>query len=114
MYTLPQLVKKIRNEAGLTQAEFAEEIGVSTVLIAMVESGQKEASKNLIRKIAERLDVHPSSITPFLFAEETDKRTGLSPTEKQLLRLGTKLQEHLIKNKTQSLKRGSNEARKIP
>ena len=103
MYSFPELIKKIRESADLTQAEFAGVLGVSTVLIAMVETGQKDVSKNLIRRIADLLNVHPSSITPFLFSDE--KTTGrLSPIEKNLIKLGEKLQDHLIKNKAKLLR----------
>lgn len=102
MYSFPELIKEIRESAEMTQAEFAAEIGVSAVLIAMVETGQKEVSKNLLCKIAERLDVHPSSITPFLFASE--KKDTLSPIEKRFIQWGETLQEHLIKDRAKRLK----------
>ena len=73
MDTFPQLLKKIRNEAGLTQEDLASVLEVSTVLIAMVETGQKEVSKNLIERLAKKLEVSSSSITPFIFiAEDID------------------------------------------
>jgi len=105
MYTFPELIKRIRNEAGLTQAEFAKAVEVSPVLIAMVETGQKEVSKKLVVKIAERLEVHPSSITPFLYDGEHKTNDSLSSVEKQFLALGTKLQEFLIKKKSKNLKK---------
>lgn len=105
MYTFPELIKRIRNEAGLTQAEFAKAVEVSPVLIAMVETGQKEVSKKLVVKIAERLEVHPSSITPFLYDGTQDATKNLSSVEKQFLTLGTRLQEFLIKKKSKNLKK---------
>ena len=106
MYTFPELIKKIRGEAGLTQAEFAKAVEVSPVLIAMVESGQKEVSKKLLLKIANRLEVSPASISPFLYdgvapAEGKD----LSPIERQFIAWGTKLQNYLIKTKSKNLKK---------
>jgi transcriptional regulator with XRE-family HTH domain len=105
MYTFPELIKKIRSEAGLTQAEFANAVEVSPVLIAMVESGQKEVSKKLLRKIAERLEVQPASITPFLYGHEAVDDQHLSSVERQFLLWGTRLQEHLIKTKSKNLKK---------
>jgi transcriptional regulator with XRE-family HTH domain len=102
MYSFPELIKKIRAEAGLTQAEFAKAIEVSPVLIAMVESGQKEVSKKLLIKLADALNVHPSSITPFLYGYEA-KDKNMSAVEKKLLALGTKLQNHLIKDRSKLL-----------
>ncbi len=90
MYAFPELLKRIRDESDLTQEELASALGVSTVLIAMIETGQKEASKAFIVKLAEKLGVHPGSITPFLFANE--KAEKLSGIERTLVSLGEKLQ----------------------
>ena len=103
MYSFPELIKKIRQEAGLTQVEFAKAIDVSPVLIAMVESGQKDVSKKLIVKIANGLKVHPASITPFLYSDDA-KKDDLSSIEKQFLDWGTKLQDYLIKKRARLLK----------
>ena len=108
MYSFPELIQRIRMEASLTQAQFAKEMGVSTVLIAMVESGQKEVSKNLLCKIAKRLDVHPSSITPFLYGQHEDA-PNLSALEKQFIMWGEKLQNYLIKDKAKLLKQNAKE-----
>ncbi len=104
MYSFPELIKKIRGEAGLTQAEFAKALGVSTVLITMVETNQKEVSKKLLIKIAERLGVHPSSITPFMFM---DKRMNNNPSaiEKNFIEWGEKMQVHLIKKRAKLLRK---------
>jgi transcriptional regulator with XRE-family HTH domain len=107
MYTFPQLIKKIREEAGLTQAEFAKVLDVSAVLISMVEVGQKEVSKNLLLKLAEKMDVSPNSITPFLFAGE-DSGRDVSKLEKKLILWGEKMQEHLIVKKSKLLNKYAN------
>ena len=111
MYKFPQLIKEIRTEAGLTQSEFAVAVGVSPILIAMVESGNKEVSKNLLVKIAEKMEVHPSSITPFLYGFDTNdrKESELTPIEKQFLSWGLKLQTLLIKKKSKNLKKNVNQ-----
>lgn len=104
MYSFPELIRKIRTEAGLTQAEFAKAIDVSPVLIAMVESGQKDVSKKLIVKIADGLKVHPASITPFLYGDDAKNNQKLSGIEKQFIDWGAKLQDYLIKNRAKLLK----------
>jgi transcriptional regulator with XRE-family HTH domain len=104
MNTLPNLIKKIREEAELTQAQFASVVGVSAILIAMVESGQKEVSKNLIKKIAEKLGVHPTSITPFLFVDEGGLTETSHGIEKSFVKLGEKMQEFLIKKRAKKLR----------
>lgn len=105
MYSFPELIRKIRAEAGLTQAEFAAILDVSPVLIAMVESGQKEVSKKLLRKIADALRVHPASITPFLYGDENSESNHSSTVERQFLSWGTKLQDYLIKDRSKLLRK---------
>ena len=108
MYSFPDLIKKIIDEAGLTQAEFAKALGVSATLIAMVETGQKEVSKNLLIKIAELLNVHPSSITPFLFINREKFSKNPSSIEKKFVEWGEKMQTHLIKDRAKLLKKYAN------
>ena len=105
MYTFPELIKKIRETAGLTQADFAKALDVSSVLIAMVETGQKEVSKSLLLKLAEKMDVHPSSITPFLFIDEHGPIKPSSGMERMFIKWGEKMQMHLIKYRAKLLKK---------
>ncbi|HAH04212.1 MAG: Helix-turn-helix domain protein [Parcubacteria group bacterium GW2011_GWA2_43_17] len=104
MYTFPELLKKIREEAGLTQSEFAKILGVSTVLITMIETGQKEVSKNLIIKLAEKINVHPSSISPFLFTDNENVLNNITKMERLFLDWGKKMQTYLIKDRSKMLK----------
>lgn len=108
MYSFPELIRKIRDEASLTQAEFAKALGVSVVLIAMVETGQKEVSKNLLIRIAERLNVHPSSITPFLFIDKEKFSNNPPAIEKKFIEWGEKMQTHLIRDRAKLLKKYAN------
>ena len=105
MYTFPQLLKEIRKESELTQEDFAKALNVSTVLISMIETGQKEVSKNLIVKLANKLEVQPSSITPFLFLSNDFQNGKISEIEKKFIGIGEKLQSHLIKTKSKNLKK---------
>jgi transcriptional regulator with XRE-family HTH domain len=105
MRTFPELLKKIREEGGLTQKELARALGVSTILISMVETGQKEVSKNLVIKLAAALGVHPSSIIPFVFIDKGEKLPNPSGMEKSFIGWGEKLQNYLIKVKSKKLKR---------
>lgn len=104
MLTFPELIKKIREKAGLTQAEFAVAVDVSTVLIAMIESGQKEVSKNFLEKLAKTLDVHPSSITPFLYSSTSHGKNS-NIIEKQLVKWGMKMQDLLIEDRALRLRK---------
>lgn len=44
-------IKQIRTEAGITQAQFAEKIGLSRNYVAMMEIGQREPSDRTISDI---------------------------------------------------------------
>jgi len=103
MYNFRNLLKQIRKESDLTQEEFARALSVSTILISMIETGQKEASKNFVEKLAEKLDVHPISIAPFVFTE--DNAIKLSGVEKKLILVGEQVQNYLIKTKSKRLKK---------
>lgn len=105
MYTFSELIKKIRKEAKLTQAQFAKALGVSTVLIAMVESGQKDISKKLILKLASKMRVHPSSLTPFIFIDNKFDKKNISKVEHSLINWGEKIQKILIEDRAKLLKK---------
>lgn len=108
MYSFPELIKEIRKEANLTQAEFARFLKVSTVLVSMIESGQKEVSKKLLIKLADKMDVHPFSITPFLFSDIKNPIRKQNKIEKMFIRYGEKMQNHLIKNRAKKIKSHAN------
>lgn len=114
MYSFSELIKRIREEGGLTQKEFANILSVSTVLVSMIETGQKKVSKNFIVKLASKLEVNPSSITPFLFVDKNLEIKSISNIEKDLIRLGERLQSFLIKRQSKKLKKYVFSESKIP
>lgn len=63
-------LKEVRVAGDLNQAELARILDVSTVLITMVETGQKSPSKKLVHKLAEKLEVRPAAIMPLLDSGE--------------------------------------------
>lgn len=110
MHTFPKLIRNIRNEATLTQAEFAEALGVSTVLITMIETGQKSVSKNFLVRLAELMNVHPASITPFLFIDKESSFNNPSKAEKLMIEWGEKMQRLLIEDRAKLLKKYAKES----
>ena len=88
----------------MSQAEFAKQLGVSAILISMIESGQKEVSKRFITRLAKVMKVHPISITPFLFTA-TDSGEKTSDLERALTKWGQKMQKLLIENRAKRLKK---------
>jgi len=105
MLTFPDLIKKIRDEAGLTQSQFAKAVGISPVLVAMVETGQKEVSKKFLLKLAKALNIHPASITPFIFLSKKSLFGEITGVERMLIAWGEKMQKLLIKNRAKLLKK---------
>ena len=110
MYKFKDLLKQIRDGAGLTQEELGAAIGVSTILISMVETGQKEPSKALVVKLADKLDVRPSSLMPFVLPESDIRHSKISGVEKAFVALGERLQTHLIDVKSKKLKQYAKKA----
>lgn len=103
MYTFPELLKEIRHETGLTQSALAEKLGVSTVLIAMLETSQKEPTKKFVNNLAEKMNVMPQSIIPFVYSVNKYNENNMSKLEKQLIKLGMKLQSELVKKKAKNI-----------
>ncbi|WP_088105241.1 helix-turn-helix transcriptional regulator [Halalkalibacter urbisdiaboli] len=58
-----EMVEAIRAVKGLTQQQFADEIGCSSVLISLVENGKRNVSKGLRYKILKCYEVDESVIT---------------------------------------------------
>lgn len=105
MYTFPELIKQIRKESELTQNEFASVLGVSPILISKVETGQKEVSKSLVKKIADKLDVSAGTLFPFIFIDKKVNLDDFTGIEKKLIELGSKMQTELIKTRSKKLKK---------
>lgn len=101
MYDFPQLLKAIRKETGLTQVELASRLGVSSALIAMVESGQKEPSKKFVQILAKKMKVSPRAIIPFVYSG--NKYDDGSAFEKRLTQFGMGLQKQLISKKARNI-----------
>lgn len=105
MYTFPELIKQIRKESDLTQSEFANALGVSPILISMVETGQREVSKGFVKKLAVKLGVPAGVIFPFVFVDKKASIQKLSGLEKRLMKTGFEMQSDLIRVKSKRLKR---------
>ena len=103
MHTFSSLLKKIRQEAGITQGQLAKALGVSTILISMIETGQKPASIKFVGQLASKLDTHPSTILPSVFADIPNNSKHLSRPERSLLALGLRLQSKLVERKAKNL-----------
>ena len=101
MYDFPELLKNIRKETGLTQSGLASKLEVSTILIAMIESGQKEPSKKFVETLAAKMEVSPRAIIPFVYSN--NKYSDDSAFEKRLSQFGMNLQKQLISKKAKNI-----------
>lgn len=101
MYDFPELMKSIRKETQLTQAALAERLGVSAILIVMIESGQKEPSKKFVEILAAKMKVSPRAIVPFIYG--ANRYIDDSAFEKRLSRFGMSLQKQLIAKKAKNI-----------
>lgn len=101
MYDFPELLKNIRKETGLTQSGLASKLEVSTILIAMIESGQKEPSKKFVEILAAKMEVSPRAIIPFVYS--INKYSDDSVFEKRLSQFGMNLQKQLISKKAKNI-----------
>ncbi|MBG9977239.1 helix-turn-helix domain-containing protein [Ruoffia tabacinasalis] len=48
-----ELIKKLRKEKGMTQAEFAKAIGISRNYLSEIENNKKSASEHILQKVIE-------------------------------------------------------------
>lgn len=62
--TIGERIRAARKEAGLTQGELAEKLGISAQGIAQWENGVRNAKLGTIKKVAEALDVPFRSLIP--------------------------------------------------
>ena len=59
-----QRLRVLRHSLGLTQAQMAEQLGVSASYITLIESDQRPASARLLMKLAEIYDLNISELAP--------------------------------------------------
>lgn len=70
MITLGSTVRRLREESGLTQAELANRVNVSTSHISHVESDRRDPSVDLLRRLAGELSVWPGLLLASLLQTE--------------------------------------------
>ena len=70
-------IKKIRQEENLTQAQFAEKIGLSRNFVAMIEIGQREPSERTISDICRIFEINEDwlkhGLEPMRAAKDRDE-----------------------------------------
>lgn len=80
MENVSNRLKELRKQAGLTQLELAERVGVSQSNIALLEKGKREIDIPMIGKLAQALNVKPYELLPEEWQPET-----ITPAEQAIL-----------------------------
>lgn len=74
MATFAERLKKLRKEKGLTQPEFAKEIGCSASAVASYETGRRTPNLETILAMADYFDVRTACLTGEDFVKELLKK----------------------------------------
>lgn len=56
-YVLGRRIQRLRQKKGITQEQFAEEIKISRNYLGYIEAGKKKPTIDMLKKIADGLDV---------------------------------------------------------
>jgi len=91
-------IAQLRKEAGLTQVQLAERIGVTQPVCASYEIGRRRIPVPLLLRIAEALNVYVEDLLPL---ENTKKKRGPMPKiDRDLARVKTlpRKQQQLVMN----------------
>jgi transcriptional regulator with XRE-family HTH domain len=84
--TVGKNIKLFRINAGLKQKDLAAEIGVKESYLSTIESGKKEPSLNLLKKIASALGI-PLSMFFWEEIDNLDQNTSEAKLKRLLLQL---------------------------
>lgn len=68
--TTGERIRQYRKEKGLTQGELGEKLGLTASAVMRYERGQRKVSVDLLRRIADVLEVDPYSLTDWDDATE--------------------------------------------
>jgi transcriptional regulator with XRE-family HTH domain len=66
MLTLGSAIRRLRSAGGLTQKQLAERLSVNSSYISHLEADRKEPSLELLRNLAQSLDVPPGVLLAIL------------------------------------------------
>ncbi|RSL35309.1 XRE family transcriptional regulator [Salibacterium salarium] len=62
---IPKSLQKIRQYQGLSRADFAAKVGISAILVYMLEAERVNITENTEKKIRESLGIDDESLTRF-------------------------------------------------
>jgi transcriptional regulator with XRE-family HTH domain len=88
--------RALRNEAGLTQAEVAEAVGVAPETMSRIERGRLQPSTDLVSRLAKAIGVEPGAL--FTSSSVKPKMPSVRPVDRRLLQLVRELPEPLVED----------------
>lgn len=59
---LPGAMRELRHRAGLTQEQLADTVGVSSGMIALIETGRRQPGADLLERLAAALAVETTTL----------------------------------------------------
>lgn len=89
-------LRALRNEAGLTQAQIAESVGVAPETMSRIERGRLAPSRDLISRLAEAIGIEPGAF--FKRDAVAIKKPALRPVDRRLLTLVKDLPDALVED----------------
>lgn len=78
---LPNRIRELRRDRGLTQAEVAHRMGTATSQLSVLERGKRRLSLPWMQRIARALEVYPAELLPL-----DEQSHELSDEERRLIR----------------------------
>lgn len=89
------VLKQLRNKAGMNQEQLAKRLGLSKSAISMYESGSREPSLEILEAIADIFNVDMNTLTGAKkLSESVNGSDELSPVEKQHIKKYRTLDEY--------------------
>ena len=88
MHDMPfgQLLKQLRKDYGLTQEDFAEQVGCSIETISKIERGERRPSKQVAERMAQVLDVPVAERVAFVRMARLLSRSAEDPRDQETRR----------------------------
>jgi transcriptional regulator with XRE-family HTH domain len=68
---MPKVIRHYRNEAGLSQQQLADSVGVSKGFISALEGGRSVPSLDMLVQLADALDVPAGTLVNAMVEEAT-------------------------------------------
>lgn len=96
-------LKDVRKNAGLTQAQLSEKLGITAQSYSQYETGKRNPKSETVQKIAKALGVDVDVLNPTKEERELFEKAANSITDEQKYKIEEKRLSNLIKHKEKML-----------